>query len=124
MTTVLVVEDQPLNRSLLRDLLELSGYAVVEAENVTQAWEVLCSQVVNLIVMDIQIPGGGGEFLLKRLRSDERFATLPVLAVTAYAMRGDRERLLEEGFDDYLPKPIDTRAFPEVVARCLARKGT
>jgi CheY-like chemotaxis protein len=123
-TTVLVVEDHDISRSLLRDLLELWGYAVLEAEGVEDAWAILGRERLDLVVMDIRIPGGGGELLLERMKNDETLRTLPVLAVTAHAMRGDRERFLGLGFDEYLPKPIDTSTFPGVVARCLQGKKT
>lgn len=119
MTTILVVEDHAPGRGLLRDLLEVWGYDVVEAEDADAGWEALQREQVGLVIMDIQIPGGGGEALLARMKADSRLRRVPVVAVTAFAMRGDRERLLAAGFDEYVPKPIDTRAFPGVVARCL-----
>ena len=116
---VLIVENNLLNRCLLRDLLQLAQHEVLEADGVESAWATLCREAVALVVMDIQIPGGGGEHLLGRLKADARFTNLPVMAVTALAMRGDRERLIAAGFDEYLAKPIDTRGFAQTVARLL-----
>jgi CheY-like chemotaxis protein len=119
MTTILVVEDHAAGRNLLRDMLEVWGYSVLEADEVEAGWDALQREPVALVVMDIQLPGGGGEALLSRMKLDSRLRAVPVVAVTAFAMRGDRERLLASGFDEYIAKPIDTRTFPGVVARCL-----
>ena len=118
-TTILVVEDDAQSRTLFRDLLEVWHYMVLDAVDAEQAWEIMQRATVDLVVMDIQLPGGSGEGLLLRMKEDRRLRALPVLAVTAFAMRGDRERLISVGFDEYLPKPIDTRTFPGVVASLL-----
>jgi len=118
-TTILVVEDDAQSRTLFRDLLEVRHYMVLDAVDAEQAWEVMQRATVDLVVMDIQLPGGSGEGLLLRMKEDSRLCGLPVLAVTAFAMRGDRERLIAAGFDEYVPKPIDTLAFPSVVASLL-----
>jgi len=108
---ILVVEDNALNLRLMRDILELRGHEVVEAGDVPQGREQLERCAPDLVLLDIGIPGGGGEALLRDIRSDPKRTRLPVIAVTAYAMQGDRERLLALGFDAYLSKPIDTRTF-------------
>jgi CheY-like chemotaxis protein len=113
--TVLVVEDNVINRSLLRDLLVYGGHEVWEAGGVHQALERLEHGVPDIALLDIQIPGGGGEALLDRIRADPRTTTLKVVAVTALAMPGDRERLLAAGFDAYVSKPIDTREFLSLI---------
>ena len=117
MSTVLVVEDHPLNRKLVRDLLENAGHTVVEAIGVEDGWARLEEQSFDFALLDIQIPGGGGEALLDRIRANEATAGLPVAAVTALAMPGDRERLLTRGFDAYASKPLDLRAFMHLIRR-------
>jgi CheY-like chemotaxis protein len=112
---ILVVEDHPLNRKLLRDLLGAYGFAVVEAEDVARGRAILAAEVPSLVLMDVRMPGEGGEVLLREIRADERLRGIPVVAVTAQAMDGDRQRLLDAGFDDYVSKPIDTRTLPALV---------
>jgi two-component system cell cycle response regulator DivK len=109
--TVVVVEDNARSRRLVRDLLDLNGFTVVEAESAEEGLAALRSTSACLVLLDIQLPGMDGEAALKALRADAATAHLPVVAVTAYAMRGDEERLLAAGFDDYIAKPIDTRTF-------------
>ncbi|HEX2411229.1 MAG TPA: response regulator [Solirubrobacteraceae bacterium] len=110
--TVLVVEDNPLNRKLLRDVLGHAGYRVLEAGNAEQGLTLARAERPNLILMDVQLPGMGGEAALRELRADAATASIPVAAVTALAMKEDRERFLAAGFDDYLEKPVDVRALP------------
>jgi CheY-like chemotaxis protein len=117
--TILVVEDDAQSRTLFRDVLELRDYVVLDVADAEQGWQVLQQVTVDLVVMDIKLPVSSGEELLLRMRGDVRLRSLPVLAVTAFAMRGDRERLLAAGFDEYLPKPIDPWALPRVVASML-----
>lgn len=121
MSRVLVVEDHPLNRRLVRDILEHRGHEVVEATDVDSARERLREPLPEIVLLDIQIPGGGGEALLRHIRGDAALARLPVIAVTALAMVGDRARLLGAGFDGYISKPIDTRAFPVEVEAFVAK---
>ncbi|MBX3219172.1 MAG: response regulator [Labilithrix sp.] len=115
MSVILVVEDHPMNRLLVRDVLEHRGHEVVEARNVDEAARALAARVPDLVLLDVQIPGGGGEAVLRSIREQAELATLPVVAVTAFAMAGDRARLLAAGFDGYVSKPIDTRAFGPTV---------
>jgi two-component system cell cycle response regulator DivK len=104
---VLVVEDNEKNMKLLRDVLQATGYSTLEATTGDDAVELALSREPALVLMDVQLPGIDGVEALARLRRDERTASIPVLAVTAQAMGGDRERFLEAGFDGYLSKPID-----------------
>ena len=104
---VLVVEDNEKNMKLLRDVLQATGYRTLEATTGEDAVELALSRETALVLMDVQLPGIDGIEALARLRRDERTASIPVLAVTAQAMSGDRERFLEVGFDGYLSKPID-----------------
>jgi CheY-like chemotaxis protein len=108
---ILVVEDNPLNRLLVHDLLELRGHAVVEAATVDEARALLARERPDLLLLDVQIPGGGGEAVIREVRQRPELAHLPIIAVTSLAMPGDRERLLSIGFQGYLSKPIDTRTF-------------
>jgi two-component system cell cycle response regulator DivK len=108
---ILIVEDNHLNRLLLHDILELRGHEVIEAANVGEACLMLDHERVDLILLDVQIPGGGGEAVIEEVRKRAELADLPIVAVTSLAMPGDRERLLGSGFQGYLSKPIDTRTF-------------
>ncbi len=117
--TILLVEDHPLNLALFRILLEHTGHEVLEATDLNQARDHLARGVPHLALLDINVPGGGGEVLLKEMRADPRFDGVPIVAVTAMAMSGDRERLLAVGFDGYVSKPVDTRGFAALVERFL-----
>ena len=104
---ILVVEDNEKNMKLVRDVLEATGYNTLEASTGEDAVELALSNAPALVLMDVQLPGIDGIEALARLRGDVRTASIPVLALTAQAMSGDRERFLEVGFDGYLAKPID-----------------
>jgi two-component system cell cycle response regulator DivK len=104
---VLVVEDNEKNMKLFRDVLQASGYETLEATTGEKAVELARTRVPALVLMDVQLPGIDGVEALARLRGDERTASIPVLALTAQAMDGDRERFLGAGFDGYLSKPVD-----------------
>jgi CheY-like chemotaxis protein len=116
---ILVVEDNPLNRLLVHDLLELRGHAVVEAATVNEACSLLERERPDLLLLDVQIPGGGGEAVIREVRQRPHLADLPIIAVTSLAMPGDRERLLSIGFSGYLSKPIDTRTFGAAIESYL-----
>lgn len=116
---ILVVEDNPLNRLLVHDILELRGHAVVEAATVDEARALLQRERPDLLLLDVQIPGGGGEAVIREVRQRAELADLPIVAVTSLAMPGDRERLLSIGFQGYLSKPIDTRTFAAAVESYL-----
>jgi two-component system cell cycle response regulator DivK len=108
---ILVVEDNERNMKLFRDVLEASGYRTLEAATGERAVEMMFQHRPDLVLMDIQLPGIDGVEALDRLRADERFSAVPVLALTAQAMEGDRERFLAAGFDGYLSKPVDIAEF-------------
>ena len=112
---ILVVEDNEKNMKLFRDVLEATGYGVLEATSGEDAVELAGSDEPQLVLMDVQLPGIDGIETLTRLREDERTASIPVLALTAQAMRGDRERFLDAGFDGYLSKPIDVAELLQAV---------
>ena len=117
---ILIVEDNPLNRLLIHDLLELRGHAVLEAATVDEARALLAAERPDLLLLDVQIPGGGGEAVIREVRRRRELAGLPIVAVTSLAMPGDRERLLSIGFHGYLSKPIDTRTFGVAIEAFLA----
>jgi two-component system, cell cycle response regulator DivK len=112
---VLIVEDNEKNMKLVRDVLQATGYSTLEATTGEEAIELSLSQAPALVLMDVQLPGIDGVEALERLRQNERTASIPVLALTAQAMSGDRERFLEAGFDGYLAKPVDVGALIEAV---------
>lgn len=112
---ILVVEDHPLNFTLFRHILEHRGHRIDGATTVEEACASLDAWRPDLVLLDIQIPGGGGEVVLAHIRASSHLADVPVIALTALAMDGDRERLLAAGFDGYLSKPIDTLAFGPTV---------
>lgn len=120
-----MVEDNSLNRLLVHDLLELRGHEVIEASNVDEARTLLDLEHLDLLLLDVHIPGGGGEAVVREVRKRAELANLPIVAVTSLAMPGDRERLLGSGFQGYFSKPIDTRTFGPSIEAYLpgARRG-
>jgi two-component system, cell cycle response regulator DivK len=115
---ILVIEDNPKNLKLVRDVLEYAGYEVVEARTGEEGIEAALRCAPDLVLMDLQLPGIDGNETLRQLRTrDPR--SVPVVAVTAFAMHADRERVLAEGFDGYLEKPISVRAFPGQIREFL-----
>jgi two-component system, cell cycle response regulator DivK len=115
---VLVVEDSPDNMKLFRTLLSLKGHEVTGLPGGEGLLDVIQRTAPDLVLMDIQLPGKDGFALLQQIR-DSPFSKLRVVALTAHAMTGDRERALTAGFDGYITKPIDIRNFPAQVARAL-----
>ena len=118
MASILIVEDSPDNMKLFRTLLTLKGHAVTGLVSGEGLLTTIDSVLPQLVLMDIQLPGRDGYQLLAEIRSSAHHQ-LRVIALTAHAMTGDRERALEAGFDGYITKPVDIRAFPEQVARSL-----
>jgi two-component system, cell cycle response regulator DivK len=118
--TVLVVEDNPLNRKLVRDVLGHAGFRVLESEDAEQGIELARAEQPDLILMDVQLPGIDGVQALGRLRADAATAAIPVVALTAFAMKDDRERFLSAGFDGYLEKPISVTGLPGQVEALIA----
>jgi CheY-like chemotaxis protein len=119
-TTIAVVEDNADNRLLLQSLLA-ERYELVEFDNGVDALAGLSASLPDLVLLDISLPGMDGNEILARIRADERLRALPVIALTAHAMAGDREKYLSEGFNDYITKPIvDERALLEAIERRLA----
>ncbi len=104
---ILVVEDNERNMKLFRDILHVKGYRTLEATTGDQAIELASEHAPDLVLMDIRLPDFDGVEALGRLRADKRTASIPVLALTAQAMTGDREQCLAAGFDGYISKPVD-----------------
>jgi two-component system cell cycle response regulator DivK len=103
---ILVVEDNEMNMKLFRDVLLATGYRTLEATTGEEAVKLAAEHVPDLVIMDIQLPDFDGVEALRRLRADERTVAIPVFAVTAQAMQGERERFLAAGFDGYVSKPV------------------
>jgi len=118
---ILIVDDNATNLKLVAYLVKAHGYDVMTALDAETAQACISECPPDLILMDLQLPGVDGLELTRRLRADPRTRTIPILAVTAYAMKGDQEKALAAGCDDYITKPIDTRALPDTIRRHLAR---
>jgi len=119
---ILVVEDNPVNMRLVRLILRTQGYTVCEATTGPEALHLLHKERPHLILLDMQLPGMDGFTLAAKLKADPRTAAIPLVAVTALAMKGDGERVLASGCNAYLPKPIDDKELIEVIERCLSPK--
>lgn len=117
--TVLVVEDNELNMKLFNDLLEAHGYRVVQARTGPEALEAAREHLPDLILMDIQLPEISGLQVTQEILKDEDLADIPVIAVTAFAMKGDEERIRAGGCRDYIAKPISVAGFLDKVKRYL-----
>ena len=118
---ILIVEDQEKNRKLVRDVLQYQGYSTLETETAEEGLQVAREAQPALILMDIQLPGMSGIKALQLLRADPVTQAIPVIAVTASVMRGDRHKIREAGFDDYQQKPIAVRALLDAVRAVLDR---
>jgi CheY-like chemotaxis protein len=119
MSKILVAEDNLPNRELIREILETCGHEVIEAGDGQQALRRLEEGLPDLVLLDIQMPVLDGYAVIRKLRQTPRYASLKVLALTAYAMQGDRQKALEAGFDGHLTKPIDMAALTKEIRRCL-----
>jgi two-component system cell cycle response regulator DivK len=117
--TVLVVEDNELNMKLFHDLLEASGYATIQTRNGLEAIELARKHRPDLILMDIQLPEVSGLEVTKWIKEDDDLRAIPVIAVTAFAMKGDEERIRQGGCEAYLSKPISVSKFIETVKSYL-----
>ena len=119
MARILIVEDNPDNMKLFRAILTMKGHTVTALASGDGLLEALAENPPDLVLMDIQLPGRDGFELLSEIRASP-YAKLKVVALTAHAMSGDREKARDAGFDEYITKPIDIAAFPDLVARALA----
>jgi len=119
---ILVAEDNPINRELLRELLEARGYSVFEACNGQEALQMMAETPPDILLLDLGMPVLDGFGVIRKIREDPRLAALPVLAVTAYAMQGDRDKIMNSGFDGYLSKPINSVLLAQELERLLHKK--
>ena len=118
---ILVVDDNPTNLKLVSDVLEFEGYDILKAVDAEAAQVVLAATLPDLILMDIALPGMDGLTLTRKLKAEERTRGIRIVALTAFAMKGDDQKALDAGCDGYITKPIDTRKLPDQVAGFLAR---
>jgi CheY-like chemotaxis protein len=121
MIRILVAEDNAVNRELLRELLEARGYSVSEACDGQEALHMIEQSLPELLLLDIGMPVLDGFAVIRKIRENPRLAPLPVVAVTAYAMRGDREKILASGFDGYLSKPLNPSSLTQELDRLLTK---
>ncbi|MEA2382843.1 MAG: two-component system, cell cycle response regulator DivK [Solirubrobacteraceae bacterium] len=119
-SVILIVEDNARNMKLVRDVLNHVGYRTLEAATAEDGLALARAEHPGLVLMDVQLPGMDGVEALERLRADPATADVRVVALTAFAMKEDRERFLAAGFDGYLEKPLDVRELPGQVAAALA----
>lgn len=122
--TVLIVEDNELNMKLFRDLLEAHGIATIETRNGMEVLDIARTKKPDLILMDIQLPEVSGLDVTKWLKGDEALKNIPVIAVTAFAMKGDEEKIREGGCEDYISKPISVSRFLEVIRNYLNKESS
>lgn len=116
---ILIVEDNELNMKLFHDLLEAHGYATLQTRNGKEALQIAREHRPDLILMDIQLPEVSGLEVTRWLKADDALRSIPVIAVTAFAMKGDEEKIREGGCEDYIAKPISVSKFIEAVQRFL-----
>lgn len=121
---ILIIDDNAINRKLFGFLLKKAGYEVMEAEGGKQGVELAQKIIPHLILMDIQMPHMDGITSLKAMRAMEATREIPAIAITSYAMKGDRERFLAEGFVDYISKPIDNEVLLTSIKNTLERTET
>ena len=117
---ILLIEDNEQNRILMRQILVRKGYDLLEAKDGLTGLEMARAHMPALILLDIQMPVMNGFMVIHELRNDAELRKIKVIAVTSFAMKGDREKALQAGFDEYVTKPIDTRTFPALVKQILA----
>ena len=118
---ILLIEDNEQNRILMRQILTRHGYDLLEAKDGLTGIEMARAHMPAMILLDIQMPVMNGFLVIRELRNDPDLRKIKVIAVTSFAMKGDREKALQAGFNEYVTKPIDTRTFPELVKQVLAQ---
>jgi len=119
---ILIVEDNPQNMRLIEMTLRDKNYTLLEATDGEEALDMAIRERPDLIIMDIRLPKMSGLEVTKRLRETPAFSHTPIIAITAYAMKGDKERIIESGCDAYLSKPINTNELPKVIAEMLLQR--
>jgi two-component system, cell cycle response regulator DivK len=118
---VLIVDDNEKNVKLARDVLRFAGFRTLEASTGAEGLSLASEHLPDVVLLDIRLPDLDGTAVMRGLKDDARTAGIPVVAVTSFAMKGDRERFLAEGFDGYLEKPISVKDFPDAVAAYCVR---
>jgi two-component system, cell cycle response regulator DivK len=124
MKKILIVEDNPMNMELIMDLLELSGYDVTKAEDGMKALELLAAKKFDIILLDMQLPKMDGLEVLDRIKKNPATADIPVIAVTAHAMKGSEEHFIGMGCVDYVSKPIDIHKFRSLIDKHLGEDAS
>ncbi len=119
---ILIVEDNSQNMRMIEMTLRLKGYTLLRATDGEEALDVSHRERPDLIIMDIQLPKMNGLEVTRKLRENPAFSHIPIIGVTAYAMKGDRKKVLEAGCDAYLSKPINTRELPEMIDKMLSQR--
>jgi CheY-like chemotaxis protein len=117
--TILVIEDNPLNMKLVRSLLKIPHYNVLEATDAEMGLQLLRQYQPDLILMDIQLPGMDGLSATRHIKNDPALRHIPIIALTSYAMHGDEEKAKEAGCEGYIAKPIETKTFLETITQYL-----
>ena len=118
---ILIVEDNPQNMKLIKMILRGKGYRLLEATDGREALNTAMKENPNLIIMDVQLPKMSGLEVAKKLKEKNRFKKIPIIGLTAFAMKEDREKVFKAGCDAYISKPMDTHALPRVVAGMLRK---
>ena len=118
---VMVVEDNEKNMKLMRVVLKAKGYNIIEAATGEEALNLLKNQKPDIILMDIQLPGIDGLTLIKQIKASVITKDIPIIAVTAYAMKGDEQKILDTGCDAYVSKPINTQELPRIVEKYIKK---
>ncbi len=119
---ILIVEDNPESMRLLEMVLRAKNYTLLKATDGEEALDIAMRERPDLIIMDIQLPKMNGLEVTRKLRETPAFSHTPIIAITAYAMKGDKERVIDAGCDAYLSKPINTRELPEIIAGMLLQR--
>jgi len=123
LATILIIDDNVMNLVVAADVLEYAGYAVIRAESAGEAEAILKNTKPALLLMDIQMRGMDGLTFTRHLKADPAYRQIPIVALTAFAMKGDEQKAYDAGCDGYITKPIDTRKFPGQVAEILQRNA-
>ena len=119
---ILIIEDNPRNMRLIEMTLRAKNYTLLKATNGEEALDMATRERPDLILMDIRLPGMDGLEVTKKLRETPAFSHTPIIGLTAYAMKGDREKVIESGCNAYLSKPINTRELPGMIAEMLSQR--
>ncbi|OGO22885.1 MAG: hypothetical protein A2Z28_02785 [Chloroflexi bacterium RBG_16_51_9] len=118
---ILIVEDNPLNMRLMEMTLRAQNYTLLKAADGQAALEIAQREQPDLIIMDVNLPGMNGLEVTRKIRETPALSRTPIIGITAYAMKGDKEKVLEAGCDAYLSKPVDTRQLPVIIAEMLEK---